>query len=174
MAVNAPRLILVTGPSGAGKTTTLAHLLGRSIGCPVISRDEIKEGMVVNSPGFEAAPGDPLTSRTFDVFFNTLALLLKAGVTVVGEAAFQDHVWRKGLTRLNAPLRIIECRTDAATITARTADRYQTNSVHARAHVYPDPRKGWIGLTMPKLVVDSSDGCRPTLDDVLEYALGVE
>lgn len=152
----------------------MAHVLGRSIGCPVISRDEVKEGMVLNSPGFEAAPGDPLTTRTFDVFFGTLALLLDAGVTVIGEAAFQDQVWRKGLARLAASLRIIECRTDAATITTRTADRYQTNSVHARAHVYPDPRKEWIGLTMPKLVVDTTDRYSPKFEDVLEYALGLE
>ncbi len=138
----------------------------------MISRDEIKEGMVVNTPGFEATPGDPLTTRTFDIFFDTLALLLEAGVTVVGEAAFQDHVWRKGLERLNADLRIIECRTDPANMTTRRADRYKSNAVHARAHVYPDPRKEWVGLSMAKLTVDTTDGYQPNLDDICKYALG--
>jgi predicted kinase len=168
--VNEPRLILITGPSGVGKTT-LAHALGRRIGCPVISRDEIKEGMVINTPGFESAPGDPLTVRTFDVFFETLTLLLNAGVSLIGEAAFQDHVWRKGLAKVKAELRILECSTDAASIARRTARRYETNPPHARAHVYPDPRTEWMGLTMPKLVVETTDGYRPDLDELVEFAL---
>jgi hypothetical protein len=32
------------------------------------------------------------------VFFGVLDLLLRAGVTTVAEAAFQDHVWRPRLT----------------------------------------------------------------------------
>ena len=168
--MNEPRLILITGPSGVGKTT-LSHALGRRIGCPVISRDEIKEGMVINTPGFESAPGDPLTVRTFDVFFETLTLLLNAGVSLIGEAAFQDHVWRKGLAKVKAELRILECSTDAASIALRTARRYQTDPSHARAHVYPDPRTEWMGLTMPKLVVETTDGYRPDLDELVEFAL---
>lgn len=168
--MNEPRLILITGPSGVGKTT-LSHALGRKIGCPVISRDEIKEGMVINTPGFESAPGDPLTVRTFDVFFETLTLLLNAGVSLIGEAAFQDHVWRTGLAKVRAELRILECSTDAASIAQRTARRYRTNPTHARAHVYPDPRTEWIGLTMPKLVVDTTDGYRPGLDELVAFAL---
>jgi predicted kinase len=168
--VNEPRLILITGRSGVGKTT-LSHALARRIGCPVISRDEIKEGMVINTPGFESVPGDALTVRTFDVFFETLTLLLNAGVSLIGEAAFQDHVWRKGLANVKAELRILECSTDTASIAERTARRYQINPTHARAHVYPDPRTEWSGLTMPKLVVDTTDGYRPALDELVDFAL---
>jgi len=83
-----PALVVVSGPAGAGKTT-LAHEIGRAVGCPVICRDEIKEGMVQATPGFVAGPGDELSRRTLPVFFDVLELLLRAGVTTVAEAAFQ-------------------------------------------------------------------------------------
>ena len=94
-----PILVVVSGPMGSGKTT-LAHRLAGSVGCPAICRDEIKEGMVHTTSGFVARPGDELTMRTLPVFFAVLELLLRAGVTTVAEAAFQDPVWRRGLAPL--------------------------------------------------------------------------
>lgn len=81
-----PTLVVVSGPPGSGKTT-LAHRIGGAVGCPTICRDEIKEGMVHANPGFTPGPGDPLTRRTLATFFDVLRLLLRAGVTVVAEAA---------------------------------------------------------------------------------------
>src|SRR5215210_2949201 len=105
-----PRLILITGPAASGKTT-LAYALGTEIGCPVVSRDAIKEGMVAAEPGFTAAPGDPLTRRTYGVFFATLDLLLRAEVTTVAEAAFSHQLWFQGLRSLTelADLRVVRC-----------------------------------------------------------------
>ena len=54
-----PTLVVVSGPGGAGKTT-LAHALAEAVGCPVISRDEIKEGMVHARPGFLPAVSDEI------------------------------------------------------------------------------------------------------------------
>ena len=95
---------------GSGKTT-LAHRLAASVGCPAICRDEIKEGMVHTNSGFAARPGDKLTMRTLPVFFSLLDVLLRAGVTTVAEAAFQDPVWRRGPAPLLglARLRIVHC-----------------------------------------------------------------
>jgi predicted kinase len=94
--VSLPTLVVVSGPAGAGKTT-LAHLLARAVGCPAICRDEIKESMAHSSPGFAPAPGDELTMRILPVFFGVVELLLRAGVTTIADAAFQDHVWRPRL-----------------------------------------------------------------------------
>ena len=108
--VSLPTLVVVGGPAGAGKTT-LAHLLARAVGCPAICRDEIKEGMAHASPGFAPAPGDELTMRTLPVFFGVVELLLRAGVTTVADAAFQDHVWRPRLEVFGglAQLRVVHC-----------------------------------------------------------------
>ena len=56
--------------------------------------------------------------RTLPVFFEVIELLLKAGVTTVAEAAFQDHVWRPRLAPLLglATVRIVHCAVDAEVV----------------------------------------------------------
>jgi len=117
---------------GSGKTT-LAHKIAQAVGCPAICRDEIKEGMVHVTPGFVAAPGDELTERTLPVFFAVLELLLKAGVTTVAEAAFQDRAWRPRLAPLRdlAQLRIVHCTVDAEVAFARGLRRTQENPLRS-------------------------------------------
>jgi predicted kinase len=51
-----PTLVVMSGRPGTGKTT-LAHAIASAVGCPAVSRDEIKEGMVHATPGFEPGPG---------------------------------------------------------------------------------------------------------------------
>lgn len=170
-----PALILVTGSAGSGKTT-LAYAIGAGLGAPVVSRDAIKEGMVAAAPGFVPATSDPLTLRTYGVFFANLDLLLRAEVSTVAEAAFSHPLWAEGLALLPglADLRVVRCRVgeDEARDRMRRRQRTQpTRAAHADAE-HLATRPPFIPLTMavPTLDVDTTAGYRPELAGIVAFA----
>jgi predicted kinase len=178
-----PTLVIVSGPAGSGKTT-LAHAIASAVGCPAVCRDDIKEGMVhatwgPAAPGFVARPGDELTARTLPVFFAVLEVLLRAGVTTVAEAAFQDHVWRPRLAPLLglARLRIVHCTVDPGLARQRVLRRARDNPLR-RAHADRDsanpglpghPPFVRIALDAPSLEVDTTDGYHPPLSQIVAF-----
>jgi predicted kinase len=175
--MGSPSLVVVSGPAGAGKTT-LAHTLAAAIGCPCICRDEIKEGMVhAQGEDFQAASADPLTKQTLSVFFGTVRLLLGAGVTVVAEAAFQDHVWRPHLVVMSdlASIRIVRCHVDPILGRRRVGGRAQ-RSAHADSSVLRDAdyydQFVSVSFAVPTIDVDTSNAYAPTLDKIVAFAKG--
>ncbi|GLY95076.1 ATP-binding protein [Actinoplanes sp. NBRC 103695] len=165
-----PALIVVSGPPGSGKTT-LAHEIARAVGCPAICRDEIREGMA------HAGTPDRTMRRTYDAFFDSLGVLLRAGCTVVAEAAFQDRLWRPILSPLAglAAIRIVRCHTDPAVARTRIEQRLSvpTRAAHDdRGHLSRPPDPSWvpISLSVPTLDVDTSDGYDPGLDAITRFA----
>ncbi len=172
-----PTLIVVTGPAGSGKTT-LAHQLAAAIGCPVVSRDEIKEGMVFSNPGFVASTSDRLTMRTYGLFFEAITLLLTAEVTLVAEAAFQHRLWVQGLTPLDdlATLRIVRCAVSEEIARERQQQRLlsqSTRSAHADAqHLTRTEPFDRLHLDVPTLDVDTSDGWQPGLSVIAAFCRG--
>jgi len=159
----------------------LAHALAEAIGCPAICRDEIKEGMVHAHEGeFEPGAGDPLTQRTFGVFFDVVRTLIVAGVTVVAEAAFQDARWRMGLEPVAdvARLRIVQCHADPAVGRDRRRTAHEAGGRRAHARLIGDELEDWrrayasferLSLDAPSLDVDTTDEYRPGLDDIVAF-----
>jgi predicted kinase len=178
-----PTLVVVSGPPGSGKTT-LAHEIARTIGCPAICRDEIKEGMAHAAPGFVPGPGDDLTMRTLPAFFGVLELLLTAGVTTVAEAAFQDRIWRPRLTPFLslARFRIVHCTVDAEVAFERILRRGADSTVRG-AHADPGPADaadrirrhrafGRVSLDAPSIEVDTASGYQPGMDQIVAFING--
>lgn len=99
--------------------------------------------------------------RTLPTFFGVLELLLRAGVTTVAEAAFQDRVWSPGLEPLQslAQIRVVHC-----TVHADLGDAAE----HALRHNAFDR----VSANAPWIEVDTTDGCRPGLRKIVAFASG--
>lgn len=169
-----PSVIVVSGPAGAGKTS-LAHALATAVGCPAICRDEIKEGMVAALDGpYAPAQDDSLTQRASSVFFDVVHSLLTAEVTVVAEAAFQDHVWRPRLEEWTSlgQVRIVRCTVNPAIGRQRMADRARRAHADSLLLGDADYHRAFVALSLavPTLDVDTSDGYRPSLAEIVAFA----
>jgi predicted kinase len=167
-------LVIVSGPAGSGKTT-LAHRLAAMIGCPAICRDEIKEGMVATTPGFVPGPSDPLTVRSYGLFFAAIRLFLEHGVTHLAEAAFQHPNWERGLEPLLplAMLRIVRCHVAPDVAQARAEYRRHKQPTRAAhddtGHFSVERPFEPIRLDAPTVDVDTTDGYNPDLEAVLDF-----
>lgn len=147
---------MVSGAPGTGKST-LAHRLARHVGCPVVSRDEIREGIVL------AGTPDPGLTHSYRTFVATVTSLVAAGVTVIAEAAFQDAPWQPLLAL--GPTRIIRCTADPDVARARVVVR----------DAHPGTPVGvaeWrpIAAPVPTLVVDTTDGYDPEFARIVAFA----
>ena len=181
---NKPLLLVVTGRPGSGKTT-LAHLLAREICCPVISRDEVKEGYcVTHNSDHTQLPSD--TNRNiYEAYFDVLATLINQQISVVAEAAFQDKLWKPKLTNLmqSCEIRIVRCIVDPLVARKRAIERGLQNPRRERFHrdfAVHAAKKGLdvpignftpVDMDVPTLDVQTDGDYSPGLEEIYSFAM---
>jgi predicted kinase len=83
------RLILVTGPPGAGKTT-VAAALREHIGCPLVAKDTLKESLGESLGITDPAESKRLGGAVFQLLTLIVRELLSQGVSVIAEGNFTN------------------------------------------------------------------------------------
>lgn len=168
-----PLLAIVTGRPGSGKST-LAGALATKLRCPLVSRDRLKEG-ALRTEGRDA-PADPaLALRICDAFFAEIELLVRANVSLVAEAAFQNKVWAPRLEPLMelADVRVIVCEVPREVAIERRRDRERRDPIWSRYHPAPE---GWETepynpprLEVPTLAVSTAQELRPSFEEIASF-----
>jgi predicted kinase len=165
-----PRLIVVTGPPGAGKTTIAAALRER-LGLPLIAKDALKEAL---AEALEVA-GDRHASQwlgvaTFRIQFGIVRELLEMGVSLIAEGNFRVG-WFEGLP----PAELVQVHVSAEPETLRErmlARDSQRHPVHydreAADEIAERAAAGeWDALPLGGTVIAIDTTNWPDLDEVL-------
>jgi predicted kinase len=166
-----PRLVVVTGPPGAGKTTVAAELRAR-LGLPLIAKDTLKE-LLGGALGIEDRPrSHQLGGIVFEVIALVVTELLDQGVSAIVEGNFTP---RSTLLTALPPSEIVQVFVTAEPETLRV--RMQTRDTH-RHPVHYDAEAAdevlaraaageWAPLPLGGRLIEIDTTVWPDLDEVL-------
>ena len=123
-----PRLVVVTGPPGAGKTTIAAELRQR-LGLPLITKDGLKETLGGELGIEDRVRSHQLGAAVYEVLGLVVNELLAQGVSVIVEANFTKH---STLFTMLPAAEIVQVHVsaDPETLRARLRDRDARHPVH--------------------------------------------
>ena len=154
-----------------------------SLAWPMLSRDQIKSGVLSSRGTGTPAWGDPVGRETFELFHRAVGYLLSEGCSVIAEAALVRNVSEAEVEALLAVSDgcIVHCDVDPAVATARFEAR-ATDLVRRASH--PDDeivavmragafdwsKYGPLAVNAPVLVVDTTEGYDPSLDTIIAFA----
>jgi predicted kinase len=166
-----PRLVIVTGPPGAGKTAIAAALRER-LGLPLIAKDTLKE-LLGGALGIEdRARSQQLGGVVFELIAVVVKELLEQGVSVIAEGNFTE---RSTLFSGLPPAEIVQVYVTAEPGTLR--ERMLTRDTHrhpvhydreAADEVSARAAKGeWPALPIGGRLNEIDTTTWPDLDEVL-------
>ena len=173
--MNKPLLIVVTGRPASGKTT-LAHIISKEIKCPVVSRDELKEGYI-NTTGISHNHSNTSVGLyIYDTFFQTIDLLISKRISIIIEAAFQHKLWQPKLLGFidKADVRIIICETNSEITKTRFNERL-LNNTDRRTFNGDEQGEKLIDIYKPvnieasTLYVDTTNGYNPIIEKIINF-----
>lgn len=169
--------MIVGGAPATGKTT-LAQTLSRSLGLPLLTKDDIKEALAE-----PFATGDRDWSRklglaAYSVLFAVAERVLAAEHGLVLETNFRSGISDAPLSALarHAPTVVIVCRVSDTLRRKRFEDRAARgrHRVHIDSAVLDewneDDSEFLIDIGAPRLIVDTTDGYAPDLEHIVAFA----
>lgn len=180
--MNKPLLVVVTGRPASGKTT-LAHILTKEIKCPLLSRDELKEGYINTADIQHSQLDNSVAWHIYETFFEVIDLLISKGISIIVEAAFQDKLWKPKLLNLlnKAEIKIIICKTirDIATIrfTNRLLNDPEREKFHGDKSLNLVKEQGGlltetyepVNIDAPTLEVDTTENYNPDIKEIISF-----
>jgi predicted kinase/diadenosine tetraphosphate (Ap4A) HIT family hydrolase len=169
------RLVIVGGAPATGKTT-LARTLGETLGLPVFTKDDFKEAIATPFATGDLAWSRQIGSAAYTVLFTVAERILAAGQGLVLESNYRRGLSEPPLRALAriAPTVVVVCRAPDALRRKRYEERAGArNRVHIESAILAewvsDDASSFIDIASPRLIVDTTDGYSPTLEEIVSF-----
>jgi adenylate kinase family enzyme len=174
-----PFIIIVSGAPATGKST-LAHLLSKEIKCPLLSRDEFKEGYINTIGATHKELDDSVALHIYESLFSAVDLLISKQISIIAEAAFQHKLWQPKLLSISdkAEIKVIVCKTGSALSKARYMKRLASDPAREIFHSDKSGEEQAVALIekyqplrmdLPTIEVDTTDGYRPGIEELIDF-----